>query len=103
MPRLRREARHPAWTPAPPAAAAVRSAWSPNTPFGRIQNIRTCSRCHGTGKIINEPCAKCKGRGKVRVSKRRTVKIPAGIDNGQVLTIRGQGGAGRARRRPRAT
>ena len=65
-----------------------------NTPFGRIQNIRTCSRCHGTGKIINEPCAKCKGRGKVRVSKRRTVKIPAGIDNGQVLTIRGQGGLG---------
>ena len=45
-----------------------------NTPFGRIQNVRTCSRCH--------------------VSKRRTVKVPAGIDNGQVLTIRGQGGLG---------
>ena len=65
-----------------------------NTPFGRIQNVRTCSRCHGSGKIITEPCAKCHGRGKVRVSKRRTVKVPAGIDNGQVLTIRGQGGLG---------
>ena len=65
-----------------------------NTPFGRIQNIRTCSRCHGSGKIITEPCPKCKGRGKVRVSKRRTVKIPAGIDNGQIVTIRGQGGLG---------
>ena len=65
-----------------------------NTPFGRIQNIRTCSRCHGSGKIITEPCPKCKGRGKVRVSKRRTVKIPAGIDNGQIVTIRGQGGMG---------
>ena len=65
-----------------------------NTPFGRIQNVRTCSRCHGAGKIITEPCQKCHGRGKVRVSKRRTVKVPAGIDNGQVLTIRGQGGLG---------
>ena len=65
-----------------------------NTPFGRIQNVRTCSRCGGSGKIITEPCAKCHGRGKVRVSKRRTVKVPAGIDNGQVLTIRGQGGLG---------
>ena len=65
-----------------------------NTPFGRIQNVRTCSRCHGAGKIITEPCQKCRGRGKVRVSKRRTIKVPAGIDNGQVLTIRGQGGLG---------
>ena len=65
-----------------------------NTPFGRIQNVRTCSRCHGSGKIITEPCSKCHGRGKVRVSKRRTIKVPAGIDNGQVLTIRGQGGLG---------
>ena len=65
-----------------------------NTPFGRIQNVRTCSRCRGEGKIITEPCLKCHGRGKVRVSKRRTIKVPAGIDNGQVLTIRGQGGLG---------
>lgn len=65
-----------------------------NTAFGRMQNIRTCSRCHGSGKIITEPCPKCKGRGKVRVSKRRTIKVPAGIADGQVLTIRGQGGLG---------
>lgn len=65
-----------------------------NTAFGRIQNVRTCSNCHGTGKVIAEPCAKCGGRGKVRASKRRSIKIPAGIDNGQVLTIRGQGEAG---------
>ncbi len=65
-----------------------------NTPFGRIQNVRTCSRCRGAGKIITEPCDKCHGRGKVRVSKRRTVKVPAGIDNGQVMTIRGEGEPG---------
>ncbi len=65
-----------------------------NTPFGRIQNVRTCSKCRGTGKIINEPCSKCHSRGKIRVSKRKTVKVPAGISDGQVLTIRGQGGLG---------
>ena len=65
-----------------------------NTPFGRIQNVRTCSKCRGSGKIITEPCQKCHGRGKVRVSKRKTVKVPAGIGDGQVLTIRGQGGLG---------
>lgn len=65
-----------------------------NTPFGRIQNVRTCSKCRGSGKIISEPCQKCHGRGKVRVSRRKTVKIPAGIADGQILTIRGQGGLG---------
>ena len=64
------------------------------TLFGRMQNVRTCSKCKGTGKIINEFCQKCHGRGKVRVSKRKTVKVPAGIADGQVLTIRGQGGLG---------
>ena len=65
-----------------------------NTPFGRMQSVRTCSKCRGAGKIITEPCPKCHGRGKLRVSKRKTVKIPAGIADGQVLTIRGQGGMG---------
>ncbi|MDO4355633.1 MAG: molecular chaperone DnaJ [Clostridia bacterium] len=65
-----------------------------NTAFGRIQNVTTCPNCHGTGKVISDPCPKCNGRGKKRTSRRRTVKVPAGIDNGQVLTIRNQGGAG---------
>ena len=65
-----------------------------NTAFGRIQNVRTCDACHGTGKTISDPCPKCNGRGKVRTSKRRKVKIPAGVDNGQIVTIRGQGEAG---------
>lgn len=65
-----------------------------NTAFGRTQYVSACSNCHGTGKIITEPCPRCHSRGKVRVSRQRTVKVPAGIDDGQVLTIRGQGGAG---------
>ena len=56
--------------------------------------MRTCPNCKGSGKIISDPCPKCNGRGKVRTSKRRTVRIPAGIDNGQIVTIRGQGEPG---------
>ena len=65
-----------------------------STPFGRIQNVRTCSRCRGEGKIITEPCDKCHGRGKVRTARKRTVKVPAGIANGQVLNIPGEGEPG---------
>ena len=56
--------------------------------------MRTCPNCKGSGKVVTDACAKCGGRGKVRASKRRTVRIPAGIDNGQVVTIRGQGEPG---------
>ena len=65
-----------------------------NTAFGRIQNVTTCPKCGGKGKIVSDPCPKCSGRGKKRTSRRRSITIPAGIDNGQVLTVRGQGGMG---------
>ena len=53
-----------------------------------------CSRCHGTGKIIHQPCQDCGGSGQVRKQRKITVSIPAGIDNGQAVSLRGQGGAG---------
>ena len=53
-----------------------------------------CDKCHGTGKIIHQPCNTCHGDGHVRRQRRITVKIPAGIDNGQAVSLRGQGGAG---------
>lgn len=65
-----------------------------NTPFGRIQNVRTCETCRGEGKIVKEACPKCNGRGKVRTTKKRTIKVPAGIDDGQVIRISGQGQGG---------
>ena len=65
-----------------------------STPLGRMQTVRTCSRCQGKGKTVSEPCPRCKGRGRVRVSKRRSINIPAGISDGQVMTIRGEGGMG---------
>ena len=54
-----------------------------------------CSKCGGTGKIIHQPCKTCNGSGSVRKQRKITVKIPAGIDNGQAVSLRGQGGAGR--------
>ena len=54
-----------------------------------------CSRCRGTGRIIHTPCKSCGGTGSVRRSSRISVTIPAGIDNGQAVSLRGQGNAGR--------
>ena len=65
-----------------------------NTMFGSFSTVRPCDACGGTGKIIKEPCPECKGRGRVNKSKRIVVNIPAGIDNGQILTMRGEGEAG---------
>ncbi len=68
--------------------------YTQNTPFGRIQNARTCETCHGSGKIIKDPCTRCNGRGKVRTSRKISFNVPAGIDNGQIITMRGQGEPG---------
>ncbi len=64
------------------------------TPFGVMSTTRQCSRCGGKGKIISSPCSKCHGNG--RVSKRTTIEvnIPAGIDDRQVINIRGEGNKG---------
>ena len=53
-----------------------------------------CTRCRGTGKIIHTPCKDCGGTGSVRKQRKITVNIPAGIDDGQTISLRGQGGAG---------
>ena len=54
-----------------------------------------CSRCRGTGKIIHQPCKSCHGAGSVKKQKRIVVTIPAGIDDGQAVSLRGQGNAGK--------
>jgi len=65
------------------------------TPMGVFATTGPCPQCGGKGKIIKTPCETCGGKGMVR--KRKTVKIdiPAGIDNGQIISLRGQGNAGR--------
>jgi len=60
-----------------------------------FSTMSPCTRCGGTGKIIHQPCASCGGTGSVHKQRKITVTIPAGIDNGQAISLRGQGGSGR--------
>ncbi len=64
------------------------------TPFGAMQSTRVCDQCRGTGKIIDDPCKTCAGKGKVRRTKEQTVDIPAGVDDGQYINLRGGGDMG---------
>ena len=64
------------------------------TPFGVMQSTSACRKCGGTGKIIKDPCPSCSGKGKVRKNRTISVNIPAGIDDGQTISLRGQGHAG---------
>jgi molecular chaperone DnaJ len=62
--------------------------------FGMVRNVQTCPDCKGTGKIIREKCSDCYGTGYVSSRKKIKVSIPAGIDNGQSVRIRGKGEPG---------
>ena len=65
-----------------------------NTILGQMQTTRTCTNCHGTGEVIKEPCENCRGKGTVRKQPKIKVKIPAGIDDGQTVVLRGEGEPG---------
>lgn len=65
-----------------------------NTPFGKIVNRRVCHYCSGTGKEIKEKCSTCGGTGKVKIRRKISVKIPAGIDDGQQVRVAGEGEPG---------
>ena len=64
------------------------------TPFGMVQSSGPCGKCGGTGRIIHQPCSTCRGMGKVRRQHKVSVTVPAGIDDGQTISLRGQGSAG---------
>ncbi len=53
-----------------------------------------CPRCRGTGELIENPCEKCRGLGKIETRKTLTIKLPAGIDNGSHVRLRGEGESG---------
>lgn len=55
---------------------------------------QTCPRCHGKGKIITDPCGSCHGHGRVEKQKTLSVKVPAGVDNGDRIRLAGEGEAG---------
>ncbi|MBR2460226.1 MAG: molecular chaperone DnaJ [Clostridia bacterium] len=64
------------------------------TMFGMMQSQKQCEACRGRGKTVKTPCKNCNGKGYVKLSKRLDVSIPAGIDNGGRICLRGQGNAG---------
>lgn len=64
------------------------------TPFGMVQSSEQCPKCKGRGKIIHSPCKTCRGMGSVRCQHKVSVSIPAGIDDGQTISLKGQGNAG---------
>ncbi|NLH00482.1 MAG: molecular chaperone DnaJ, partial [Clostridiales bacterium] len=65
------------------------------SPFGIISTTTTCPNCKGSGKIIHQPCTACHGTGSVRRQRKISASIPAGIDNGQTIALRGLGSAGK--------
>ncbi len=64
------------------------------TILGNMQSVTTCSACGGKGKIAKEPCQKCAGKGRVKKQRKIKVKIPAGINDGQTISLSGQGNSG---------
>ena len=65
-----------------------------NTIMGTFSTVKTCDKCGGEGKIITVPCEKCNKRGVVKKIRKIDITIPAGIDNGQAISLRGEGDSG---------
>lgn len=59
-----------------------------------MQSTAACPQCNGKGKVIKTPCSTCKGKGKVRRNKKVNVRIPAGVDDEQVVRVKGEGNVG---------
>lgn len=64
------------------------------TVFGTMASTRTCTKCGGKGKTIDNPCPTCSGSGRVQKKSKVTINVPAGIDDGQILRVSGQGHMG---------
>ena len=69
-------------------------ATTQRTPFGVMQTQQVCNHCNGSGKVIENPCDVCKGKGRIRHTVDQTIEIPAGIDDGQIISLRGAGDSG---------
>ena len=70
-----------------------RVRYTQNTIFGTTIREGVCKTCNGSGKIIKEKCSNCNGKGYKKINKEIAIKVPAGIDNDQVLRLRGEGNA----------
>ena len=68
--------------------------YAQQTPLGQFVRVGTCDVCSGTGEVIEEKCNVCGGTGSEIKTKRLKVKIPAGVDNGSVISLREEGESG---------
>lgn len=68
-----------------------------NTMFGQQISVGACDKCGGTGKIVTDTCKTCGGKGTIRKNKVINVSIPAGVENGTVLQLAGEGNAPRGK------
>ncbi|MEA3329146.1 MAG: J domain-containing protein, partial [Nanoarchaeota archaeon] len=64
---------------------------SRKTPFGIFNQVMICKVCEGTGEVPKKKCKSCNGQGVIKKTKTITVKIPKGINNGQILRVSGKG------------
>lgn len=81
------------FTVCPDCKGTGRVRFQQNTMFGTTIREAGCTTCNATGKIIKEKCSTCNGKGYSKISKTVKVKVPAGIDDGQTIRMRGEGNA----------
>ncbi|MHC5165141.1 MAG: DnaJ domain-containing protein, partial [Planctomycetota bacterium] len=62
---------------------------------GFFQMVSTCPQCQGTGQVITDPCRKCRGKGQVPKKRKLSVKVPAGVHEGQGIRVTGEGEPGK--------
>ncbi len=62
--------------------------------FGQVVNVVPCTKCQGEGKVVVKPCSLCEGEGRVRSEEKEQIEIPAGVSDGNYLSLRGKGNAG---------
>jgi len=79
---------------APTTCPSCRGAGQVRVSQGPFSIAQTCPRCHGSGSIIPHPCAQCAGSGRVKLQKTLSVKIPAGVDEGDRVRLSGEGEPG---------
>jgi len=78
----------------PATCPSCRGAGQVRVSQGPFSIAQTCPRCHGTGSVIPNPCAACHGAGRVKLQKTLSVKIPAGVDEGDRVRLSGEGEPG---------
>lgn len=68
--------------------------YAQQSPFGQFVRVATCDECGGTGEIIKDKCKECLGTGKKIKNQKIKVKVPAGVDTGSIISLRGEGEMG---------